>query len=84
MNSRQPCFTIAFVAALDFGVRLPVVKSTSFGGMEVKSSKSFQKSYLKGLRSLDQTLDLRKSFVIYLGDEQLKVSDTYVLPIMDF
>ena len=57
---------------------------TTAVGMEVKRSRSFQQSYLKGLKSLGEALNLRKSFVIYLGDEQLKAGDTQVLPINDF
>ena len=53
-------------------------------GIEVKSSKAFQKDYLKGLKSLAQSLDLHRSFIVYLGSEQLRVGNTQVLPVMDF
>ena len=53
-------------------------------GIEVKSSKAFQKDYLKGLKSLEQSLYLHRSFIAYLGSDQLRVGNTQVLPVLDF
>ena len=53
-------------------------------GIEVKSSTTFEKGHLKGLKSLEQSLDLHRSFIVYLGTEQLCVGNTQVLPVMDF
>lgn len=53
-------------------------------GIEVKAGETFRKDYLKGLKSLKESVDLRESYIVYLGSEQLRVGDTQVVPVMDF
>jgi uncharacterized protein len=52
--------------------------------VEVKSSKTFRRSYLKGIKSLGDSLDLHASYIVYLGDEILRYNDTEVLPVREF
>ena len=53
-------------------------------GIEVKSSTVFRREYLKGLSALGQSLEVKGKYVVYLGNEELKFDDTWVLPVMTF
>lgn len=52
--------------------------------IEVKSSKTFRKHYLKGLKSLEQAFDLRRQIIVYMGTEELQIGKTEVLPVISF
>lgn len=53
-------------------------------GIEVKASKTFRKEYLKGLKSLGEDLHLRKSYVVYQGEENLLIDDVQVINVKSF
>lgn len=57
---------------------------TKYVAVEVKASKVFHSSFLKGIKSFSESKTLNRSFVVYLGDRELKVGNTWVLPAMTF
>ncbi len=52
--------------------------------IEVKSASEFRSHYLKGIQSFAEHRPLDASYVIYRGDRELKVGDTWVLPMATF
>ncbi len=52
--------------------------------IEVKSSKKFRKDFLKGINSFAQNTPLRSSFVVYRGNKELKIENTWILPLEKF
>lgn len=55
-----------------------------FVGIEVKASKKFKKEFLNGFHSFQKGKPLNSSWVVYLGEETLKVDGTHVLPVQSF
>ena len=53
-------------------------------GIEVKSSKKFRKEYLKGLKSLKESMSLHGAYLVYPGSEELLIDDIRIMPVMDF
>ena len=53
-------------------------------GIEVKSSRSFRKEFLKGIKSLNNNLPLRSAYLIYQGDEDLIIDDVCILRPLSF
>jgi predicted AAA+ superfamily ATPase len=53
-------------------------------GIEVKSSTTFRREYLKGLQSLSRSMEVKQSYLIYLGEEELKIENVWVLPVLKF
>lgn len=52
--------------------------------VEVKASRRFKPEFLSGIRSLGEGQKLRSSWVVYLGDRELKEAHTWVLPAHSF
>ncbi|MBI4403099.1 MAG: ATP-binding protein [Deltaproteobacteria bacterium] len=52
--------------------------------IEVKAADQFRDDFLKGIRALGQRKKVFKSYVVYLGKRELKMGDTWVLPIHEF
>lgn len=55
-----------------------------FVGIEVKAASRFRPDFLKGIRSFEESKPFRSTWVVYLGDKELKVGATRVLPVMSF
>lgn len=55
-----------------------------FIAIEVKAAKKFKGEFLNGIRSFQKTKPLKSSWIVYLGDESLKVDDTHILPVGHF
>lgn len=53
-------------------------------GIEVKHSQSFRKEFLKGLKSLRESLPLKKAYLVYFGQEELLIDDVLIIPVMNF
>jgi predicted AAA+ superfamily ATPase len=53
-------------------------------GIEVKSAKEFRPEFLKGIRSFNENKQLSASYVVYRGERDLKVDDTWVLSADSF
>ena len=51
--------------------------------IEVKHAREFRKEYLKGIESLLGSMPA-ESYVVYLGDRELRVNGTRVLPLESF
>lgn len=56
----------------------------SITAIEVKASTRFRSEHLKGIRAFSEAKPLKRSFVIYLGKEEMKVGNTMILPAMNF
>ena len=52
--------------------------------IEAKSSKEVRPTVVKSIRSLSKHLTLRASYVVYLGEKELRIGDTWVLPVKSF
>lgn len=52
--------------------------------IEVKASRRFKPDFVSGIRSLAEGRRLRSSWVVYLGDRELKEGTTWVLPVLAF
>jgi predicted AAA+ superfamily ATPase len=52
--------------------------------IEVKATGRFRSDFLKGIRSLAAGKKLRSSWVVYLGDRELKDGPTWILPVRSF
>jgi predicted AAA+ superfamily ATPase len=52
--------------------------------IEVKASTEFRSRQLKGIRALGEQRPLEASYVVYQGDRELKVDETWVLPVGAF
>jgi predicted AAA+ superfamily ATPase len=52
--------------------------------IEVKSSKRFRKEHIKGLKTLQEEKPQTESYLVYRGDEILKVDSCTVLPYANF
>jgi predicted AAA+ superfamily ATPase len=52
--------------------------------IEVKSSVSFDSDFLKGIRSFEESQPLTSSWVVYLGQKEFKIGNTWVLPVDAF
>ncbi|MBI2082224.1 MAG: ATP-binding protein [Deltaproteobacteria bacterium] len=55
-----------------------------FIAIEVKSSKKFKKEFLKGIHSFQEKKQLKSSWVVYLGEEELRIDQTHVVPAPQF
>jgi len=55
-----------------------------FIAIEVKSSKKFKNEFLKGIHSFQEKKPLKSSWIVYLGDEELKINQTRVVPALQF
>ncbi len=53
-------------------------------GIEVKAGERFRRTWTKGLSSLAEGMDLIAGYVVYTGNEVLRVGDVEVLPVMEF
>jgi predicted AAA+ superfamily ATPase len=53
-------------------------------GIEAKAASRFRPDFLSGIRSLAEGRKLRSSWVVYLGDRELREGDTWVLPASSF
>lgn len=56
----------------------------SMVAIEVKASRRFKAEFLGGIRSLQAGRTLRSSWLVYLGDRELKEGDTSILPVESF
>jgi predicted AAA+ superfamily ATPase len=56
----------------------------TFIAIEVKASEKFRPEYVNGIRSFSQGKKLRSSWIIYLGNKELRIGSTWVLPIFSF
>ncbi len=52
--------------------------------IEVKASKEVRSSVLKSIRSLSEQKSIRASYVVYLGEKELRFGDTWALPAISF
>ncbi|MCC6221296.1 MAG: ATP-binding protein [Deltaproteobacteria bacterium] len=52
--------------------------------IEVKSSESFRREFLKGIYSLGASMDVEASYLVYLGKDRLLVENVNVVPVTDF
>jgi predicted AAA+ superfamily ATPase len=52
--------------------------------IEVKSSKDVRPSVVKSIRSLSEHKKIRASYVVYRGEKELRIGDTWVLPAISF
>ena len=52
--------------------------------IEVKSTKVVRSSVVKSIRSFSAQKRVRSSYVVYLGEKELRVGDTWVLPAISF
>jgi uncharacterized protein len=52
--------------------------------IEVKLASKFNPDFLKGINSFQKNKSLKSSWVVYLGDEELKVGHTHILPVKKF
>jgi len=52
--------------------------------IEVKASERFRPEYLNGILSFSDGKKLRSSWVVYLGNKELRVGSTKVLPVFSF
>ena len=52
--------------------------------IEVKSSKEVRSSVVKSIRSLSKHKVFRASYVVYPGEKELRIEDTWVLPVNRF
>ncbi len=52
--------------------------------IEAKSSKVVRPSVVKSIRSLSKHLKLRASYVVYLGEKELRMGETWALPANSF
>jgi predicted AAA+ superfamily ATPase len=60
-------------------------KGDEFAAIEVKSTRTFDKSTLKGLRAIAELKGLRRRILLYLGDRRLQTADgIHVLPLDAF
>jgi len=55
-----------------------------FVAIEVKHAKRFRKEYLKGIDSFSENKGLSSSWLVYLGEQELKVKQTRILPVIEF
>jgi len=52
--------------------------------IEVKSSKEVRPFVIKSIRSLSEHKKIKASYVVYLGEKELRIGDTWVLPAISF
>ena len=52
--------------------------------IEVKASTRFQSAFLRGIRSLEEGTPPKTSWVVYLGERELKEENTWILPAQSF
>lgn len=55
-----------------------------FVAIEVKHAKRFRKEYLKGIDSFSANKGLSSSWLVYLGEQELRVKQTRILPVIEF
>lgn len=55
-----------------------------FVAIEVKAAREFHSDFLKGIKSFSEEKPLKKAFVVYLGNKELKVGNTWILPVHHF
>ncbi len=56
----------------------------SFVAIEVKAATSYSSKYLGGIESFAEKKKLKRSFVVYLGNKELKSGKTWILPVLSF
>lgn len=52
--------------------------------IEVKAARRFRPEFLHGIRSLRTAKRVPEAYVVYRGDEELRVDDVRVLPVASF
>jgi predicted AAA+ superfamily ATPase len=52
--------------------------------IEVKAARKFRNEHLSAIRSFTESKTVKRSFVVYLGSDSLKVDDTLILPATEF
>lgn len=56
----------------------------SIVGIEAKASEQVRSDYFKGFRSFEETRKLKSSWIVYLGTDERKHENTWILPIYSF